>query len=133
MHLHTGWRTTLCLRLGGTYGRQAPPLHKYTHTHTHTHTITHTHGHTHAHQVHQALEDLHAAQGVAERAAWAARDECVVCMDAPRTTRLRPCCHVLLCPACAAALVRDAGACPTCRAPVDRYEAGEFFATFVPT
>jgi hypothetical protein len=86
-------------------------------------------------QVKAGLEALCAAPdtgGGAQATAWADRDECVVCMDAPRTTRLRPCFHVLLCPACAANMVRDRQPCPTCRVPVERYEEGYFFATYVP-
>ena len=58
--------------------------------------------------------------------------ECVVCMDAPRQTRLRPCCHVLLCSACATDLLRQRRPCPHCRAAVDRCEEGVFDATYAP-
>jgi hypothetical protein len=61
--------------------------------------------------------------------AWA---ECVVCMAAPRGTRLRPCCHALHCAPCAAELVRRGDGCPACRAEVERYEEGAFDATYAP-
>ena len=64
--------------------------------------------------------------------AWAEQYECVVCMAAPRGTRLRPCCHALLCAPCAAELVRRGGECPACRAAVERYEEGAFHATYAP-
>ena len=63
---------------------------------------------------------------------WAGRAECVVCMAAPRGTRLRPCCHALLCAPCAAELVRRGDRCPACRAGVERYEEGAFEATYAP-
>ncbi len=65
-------------------------------------------------------------------AEWGGQAECVVCMAAPRGTRLRPCCHALLCPPCAAELVRRGDACPACRAGVERYEEGAFDASYAP-
>ena len=65
-------------------------------------------------------------------AAWAGRAECVVCMAAPRGTRLRPCCHALLCAPCAADLKQRGDGCPACRAAVDYFEEGVFDTTFVP-
>jgi hypothetical protein len=56
----------------------------------------------------------------------------VVCMAAPRGTRLRPCCHALLCEPCAADQLRRGNKCPHCRAEVERYEEGAFDATFAP-
>mmetsp|Transcript_51436 Transcript_51436/g.107454 ORF Transcript_51436/g.107454 Transcript_51436/m.107454 type:complete len:89 (+) Transcript_51436:1-267(+) len=53
-------------------------------------------------------------------------------MVAPRGTRLRPCCHALLCAPCAAELVQRGGGCPACRAAVDWYEEGAFDATYAP-
>ena len=64
--------------------------------------------------------------------AWAGRGECVVCMAAPRSTRLRPCCHALLCVPCAADLVQRGDGCPACRVGVERYEEGAFDATYAP-
>ncbi len=64
--------------------------------------------------------------------AWAGRAECVVCMAAPRGTRLRPCCHALLCAACAADLMRRGDCCPACRAAVELYEEGAFDASYAP-
>ncbi len=68
----------------------------------------------------------------ADNGAWADRAECMICMAAPRCTRLRPCCHALLCVACAADLILRGDSCPTCRAAVDRYEEGAFQSTFAP-
>jgi serine/threonine protein kinase len=58
--------------------------------------------------------------------------ECIICMDAPRNTRLRPCCHVVLCDMCAAAVLPSNSACPVCRARIQTYDVGDFNATFVP-
>jgi hypothetical protein len=52
--------------------------------------------------------------------------DCVACFREPRNTRLRPCCHVLLCRECAReAMARDPR-CPGCSAPVVRFDAGFF-------
>ena len=60
-------------------------------------------------------------------------DECTVCLAAPRSVRLRPCCHAVLCAACAAALMRRGGArCPVCRAGVEGCEKGRFAAAYAP-
>ncbi len=64
--------------------------------------------------------------------AWAGPAECVVCMAAPRGTRLLPCCHALLCTSCATDLVRRGGSCPACRAAVELFEQRAFDATFAP-
>ena len=64
--------------------------------------------------------------------ACAERAECVMCMAAPRGTRLRPCCHALLCAPCAADLVQRRYGCPACRAGVERFEVGAFDATYAP-
>ena len=53
--------------------------------------------------------------------------ECVACMLAPRGARLRPCCCVSLCAACAAGLIKSPKPrCPACRAAVTRVDAGYF-------
>ena len=57
--------------------------------------------------------------------------ECVVCMDAPRHTRLRPCCHSLLCEACASQLINRGDRCPGCRGDINSFEVGDFAATYV--
>ena len=75
---------------------------------------------------------LGALPAPADGGAWAGQAECVVCMAAPRGTRLRPCCHALLCAPCAAELVRRGDGCPACRAAVERYEEGAFHATYAP-
>ena len=59
-----------------------------------------------------------------------AQRECVVCMDAPCNTRLRPCMHSLLCEECAEVLVVRRQLCPTCRASIERFDVGEFSTTF---
>jgi hypothetical protein len=68
----------------------------------------------------------------ADGRAWAGRAECVVCMAAPRSTWLLPCCHSLVCAPCVADLVRRGDGCPACRAAVERYEVRAFDATFAP-
>ena len=55
-----------------------------------------------------------------------------MCLIALRWTRLRPCCHVVYCEACAQAACRDRLECLLCRGRVERFEVGEFRATFVP-
>ncbi len=66
------------------------------------------------------------------KADWAGLGECVVCMMAPRGSRLRPCCHALLCAPCAAELVLRGDACPACRAAVQWYEEGAFSTSYAP-
>ena len=84
-------------------------------------------------QVLAELERLYGALPArGDGGAWAGQAECVVCMAAPRGTRLRPCCHALLCAPCAAELVRRGDGCPACRAAVERYEEGAFHATYAP-
>jgi hypothetical protein len=61
-----------------------------------------------------------------------ALNECVMCMDATRRTRLRPCCHVLFCEACAEQARLASLECPMCRCNVRDYDVGDFNATFVP-
>ena len=80
-------------------------------------------------QVHKQLEMLATAP---ERAAWAERDECIICMNAQRTARLLPCHHVLMCSDCAAATVQSGRKCPLCGGDADRYETGQFFETYSP-
>ena len=46
---------------------------------------------------------------------------CVICMDAPRTTRFHPCGHSQCCEACAAQIIRLGGGasrCPYCRTSI---------------
>jgi hypothetical protein len=49
-----------------------------------------------------------------------AQTTCAVCLDAPRTTVLLPCRHLVLCgaPGCAAMLGTQPPRCPLCRAAV---------------
>ena len=58
--------------------------------------------------------------------------ECVMCMDATRNTRLRPCCHVVYCTMCAQEALEKKMMCPMCRGHVERYDVGDFNSTFVP-
>jgi hypothetical protein len=82
-------------------------------------------------QVLAELELLCGALPVDSRA-WTGHRQCVACMAAPRSTRLRPCCHALLCTQCAAELVRRGDNCPACRAAVEQVEEGGFDSTFAP-
>jgi hypothetical protein len=43
--------------------------------------------------------------------------QCVVCLDAPRTTVLTPCGHVATCKKCS--LLLKASGCPICRRPIE--------------
>jgi hypothetical protein len=93
---------------------------------------------THTTQVVDDLETLWVSAGgrtlpspgEAAAAALDASDalrECVACMLAPRGARLRPCCCVSLCAACAAELVKARQPrCPNCRSAVARVDAGYF-------
>jgi hypothetical protein len=60
------------------------------------------------------------ASALAALAKLEAQTTCVVCLDAPRSTLLWPCRHLLLCgdAACAAMLGAPARLCPVCREPV---------------
>ena len=81
--------------------------------------------------------------GDSDDAELAEERECILCMNAPRQTRLQPCRHVLLCEPCAAAQ-RDwhrarhtDWICPLCQCVaslVSRYDVGDFggLGTFVP-
>jgi hypothetical protein len=57
---------------------------------------------------------------------------CIICMDASRRTRLRPCFHVVFCEGCAEAYRLEKRACPICCCAVEDYEVGDFYATYVP-
>ena len=57
---------------------------------------------------------------------------CVVCIDAPRATRLNPCEHNALCPECARECQRHHGVCPICNAQIKAIEYGQFMGTFAP-
>jgi len=71
-------------------------------------------------QTHLAERRLEAADSKASEEEQRRRNEtCSVCMDAPRTTALVPCGHVVCCDDCAVALVAmDVPTCPSCRAPI---------------
>ena len=57
---------------------------------------------------------------------------CVVCIDAPRDTRLMPCEHSALCGDCAKECRDRQGACPICNAKIKAIEYGSFARTFAP-
>ena len=72
--------------------------------------------------IERVCEDQGVRPGMAELAADAnAPRMCVICMDAPRTTRFRPCGHSQCCEACAALVTRRGGGasrCPYCRTSI---------------
>lgn len=79
-------------------------------------------------------EDQGLGRGMAEPAEPAAARECVICMDAPRATRFRPCGHSQCCEACAAELVDGNARCPSCRELIQDTDVNAAFAnenTFV--
>lgn len=57
---------------------------------------------------------------------------CVVCIDAPRDTRLMPCEHSALCGDCAKECRDRQGSCPICNAKIKAIEYGSFSRTFAP-
>jgi len=88
--------------------------------------------------IERVCEDQSVRPGMAEPAADAdAPRMCVICMDAPRTTRFRPCGHSQCCEACAALVIgRGGGAsrCPYCRTSITTMVTGPNItneATFV--
>ena len=72
--------------------------------------------------VERVCEDQGVRPGMTEPAADAdAPRMCVVCMDAPRTTRFSPCGHSQCCEACADLVIRrgsGASPCPYCRTSI---------------
>lgn len=87
----------------------------------------------------KAHEALGNARRAAEDAAEAERKDedadaglCVVCIDAPRATRLNPCDHNALCAECARECQRHHGVCPICNARIKAIEYGSFMGTFAP-
>jgi hypothetical protein len=58
--------------------------------------------------------------------------ECLMCMDALRQARLRPCCHVVFCEACTKTALNSNLACPICRHQIKQYDVGNFNSTFMP-
>lgn len=57
---------------------------------------------------------------------------CVVCIDAPRDTRLMPCEHSALCGDCAKECRNRQGSCPICNTRIKAIEWGSFLRTFAP-
>ena len=72
------------------------------------------------------------ASGVPATFADADGSVCVVCLDAPRDTRLVPCEHSALCGDCAKECRDRQGACPICNAKIKAIEYGSFARTFAP-
>ncbi len=73
-----------------------------------------------------AAATVNAAATASAAAASALTVECVVCLDAPVRSRLRPCCHMVMCAPCARGVVARERRCPACRAVVERSEEGVF-------
>jgi serine/threonine protein kinase len=58
--------------------------------------------------------------------------ECLVCLDAPRTTVLEPCRHAVACANCAEILRTSSMPCPVCREPIQAVvTSGPALQTFV--
>ncbi|KAG2441593.1 hypothetical protein HXX76_003214 [Chlamydomonas incerta] len=55
---------------------------------------------------------------------------CMVCMDAERECRLRPCMHAALCVECAEGLMARGYGCPICSCKIEQVERGAFMRTF---
>jgi serine/threonine protein kinase len=72
--------------------------------------------------IERVCEDQSVRPGIAEPAADSdAPRMCVICMDAPRTTRFSPCGHSQCCEACADLVIRrgsGASRCPYCRTSI---------------
>ena len=52
---------------------------------------------------------------------------CLICLDRKRSSRLRPCLHVVACETCVLGLIaRGEGRCPTCRARIKEFDVGQF-------
>jgi interleukin-1 receptor-associated kinase 1 len=72
--------------------------------------------------IERVCEDQSVRPGMAEPAADSdAPRMCVICMDAPRTTRFSPCGHSQCCEACADLVIRrgsGASRCPYCRTSI---------------
>ncbi|KAG2499493.1 hypothetical protein HYH03_002440 [Edaphochlamys debaryana] len=58
------------------------------------------------------------------------RKLCMVCMDAERECRLRPCMHAALCVECAEGLMARGYGCPICSCKIEQVEKGAFMRTF---
>ncbi|KXZ52385.1 hypothetical protein GPECTOR_9g429 [Gonium pectorale] len=58
------------------------------------------------------------------------RKLCMVCMDAERECRLRPCFHAALCVECAEGLMARGYGCPICSSKIEQVERGTFMRTF---
>jgi len=53
---------------------------------------------------------------------------CTICFEEPIATRLRPCCHSLMCSGCTPTFV--GGICPLCRVHIETFDVGIFQSTF---
>jgi hypothetical protein len=68
------------------------------------------------------MQRMQAQLGVAAAPAEKQEDnQCVVCMDAPKSRILLPCLHQCVCEACAQRILEvDTPSCPVCRARIER-------------
>ena len=57
-------------------------------------------------------------------------EECCICMDRPRNSRLLPCAHAIVCSECAAHLLGRQDTCPVCRSIITKFEEGDFKYNF---
>jgi len=56
--------------------------------------------------------------------------QCMICMDAERGCRLRPCLHAALCVSCGENLKGKGFGCPICNVKIEAVEQGAFMRTF---
>ena len=54
------------------------------------------------------------------------RNECVVCMDAPRAVTLAPCNHHITCVGCTQELIRLKKSCPFCDKPIVEFSTAKW-------
>ena len=60
-------------------------------------------------------------------AAGSTRELCLICLDRRRSSRLRPCLHVVACETCVLGLIaRGDARCVTCRSRITGFDVGEF-------
>ena len=57
---------------------------------------------------------------------------CIVCLDADREVRTRPCFHWVMCKTCADLIMQGNQKCPFCNTRMDSLETGNFETTFSP-
>ncbi|KAG1660742.1 hypothetical protein FOA52_010616 [Chlamydomonas sp. UWO 241] len=94
------------------------------------HTHTHTHTHSFGDDASEHDDDDPFAGLDTPMATRNLNKVCMVCMDKPRGTRLRPCLHSALCVECANSLLSRHYSCPICSTRITAVEAGQFANTF---